>query len=138
MWTYSQLSGQLWDYSGTIIGVGYAGNGAGKNNPDMQDVRDVGPLPVGFYAIGEPIDDAQVGKYALPLYPDPANEMYGRSAFFMHGDSQEHPGQASDGCIVQMHDTRVQVATSGDRKLQVISGLTNNYEDVQDAALGEG
>ena len=39
----------------------------------------------------------------------------------MHGDSIEHPGAASEGCIIVARPIREQVWESGDRKLQVIA-----------------
>ena len=47
---YSQTWGTLYSVDGTFIGTGYAGNGAGLDNPDMQTVVDHGPLP------GAPLD----------------------------------------------------------------------------------
>lgn len=82
------------------LGQGYAGREAGKNNPSMENVKGIGPLPKGWYVACAPADDAVVGKYAMRLMPDKGNEMYGRNSFFIHGDSSEHPGLASHGCIV--------------------------------------
>lgn len=96
--------------------------GEGKNNSGMQDVPSVGPLPVGFYSINPPVDSETHGPYALPLTPDPGNQMYGRSAFMIHGDSLEHPGFASQGCIIMARPIRMEIWESADRQLQVISG----------------
>ena|SRR5271170_7328048 len=123
MWSYAQKSGALYNPDGNIVAFGYAGKGLGKNNSAMQNIEGVGPLPCGIYAIGKPIDDAVVGKFALPLIPDPENEMFGRSAFFMHGENPAHPGQSSDGCIVQIFAIREKISLSPDQKLQVIPGL---------------
>ena len=121
MWTFSQLTGEIYK-DGTTVGSGYAGKGPGKNNPAMQDQRDIGPLPCGFYLIGDPIDDPVVGHYALPLIPDPANEMFGRAAFFIHGENPAHPGQSSEGCPVVHLPLRMEIHESADRRLQVVSG----------------
>jgi hypothetical protein len=43
-WTYKQSTGEL-DHNGAAIGAGYSGHGAGLNNPAMQNVHDVGPIP---------------------------------------------------------------------------------------------
>lgn len=100
----------------------YAGRTWGKNNPDMQDVKGIGPLPRGVYTAGEPHDDAVVGKYALRLTPAPENEMFGRNSFFLHGDSNEHPGLASHGCIVLPRELREEFWNSGDHIIQVTHG----------------
>lgn len=123
MFKYEQATGKLFNNAGQLFGVGYAGRDAGKNNPAMQNVKGIGPLPVGFYTILAPYNHPTVGKYAMPLIPDPTNEMFGRNSFFMHGDSEEHPGLASHGCIVQMRTIRGLVWASGDRRIEVVSGL---------------
>ena len=123
MWTYEQSTGQLF-HNGVFHGAGYAGNGAGLNNPAMQDVSCVGPLPRGRYRIvGPPYDSPKVGKCVLNLEPDPGNEMFGRSAFRMHGERlpPAPPKEASEGCIVQARDVRVRVWASGDRDLEVVA-----------------
>ena len=121
MWTYVQLSGQLISGAGEMIAVGYSGSPAGKNEPQEEAVADVGPIPQGRYTIGSPRDTPAHGPYVLPLTPDAANQMFGRSGFLMHGDSVSHPGCASEGCIIMGLAIRQQVWTSGDHQLQVVA-----------------
>jgi Protein of unknown function (DUF2778) len=123
MWTYSQSTGVLTTADGTPLQpAGYAGNGLGKNNPAMQNVRDVGPLPQGFYTMAEMIEDDPItGPFSIVLVPDPTNDEFDRSGFRIHGDSLEHPGMASDGCIVQTRPNRLRVWTSQDHRLQVVT-----------------
>lgn len=123
MLKYVQRSGYLYDALGRIIGIGYAGRGVGKNNPLMQDVKGIGPLPCGRYTIQAPHDHAVVGKYAMALIPDPTNDMYQRNSFYLHGDDVENPGSASHGCIVMSRAVREKVWTGVDHTLEVISGL---------------
>ena len=86
---------------GTLLGTAYAGNGDGINNPLATDEVMHGPLPVGLYTIGTPINKPMsVGVYALPLTPNPSNCMFGRSQFYIHGDNAQANHTASDGCIV--------------------------------------
>lgn len=128
-WLYKQKTGEL-SRAGLLVGTDYAGRDyddagnfvGGKNNPAMQNVKGIGPLPVGFYTIEPPADDPVVGQFAMRLVPDAANEMFGRASFFMHGDSSEHPGLASHGCIVQVRPVRERVAASGDNRLEVVPG----------------
>lgn len=94
----------------TVIGQSYkayAGHGDGKNNPAMEGVRGVGPLPRGKYRASEMFENhPHVGQFALHLTPDDETRArivaLGRDpdSFFCHGDSREHPGEASDGCII--------------------------------------
>jgi lipoprotein-anchoring transpeptidase ErfK/SrfK len=79
----------------------------------------VGPLPSGKYTIGLPYDDHQVGKFALPLIPDPTNEMHGRSLFRIHGDNPHLNHTASHGCIILAHPLRESIAKSSDKELVV-------------------
>ena len=117
-WHYKQSTGTL-SHDGLYIATGYSGAGDGKNNPDMQDVHNVGPLPRGSYTIGEPSDTKTHGPYVLHLTPAPENEMFGRSAFLIHGDSVVHPGTASEGCMIFARTVREKIWQSGDRQLEV-------------------
>lgn len=118
-WTWKISSGTLLNLNQMEVGHGYAGNGAGLNNPAMTNVPNVGPLPIGKYKIGEPYNDGQVGVFALPLTPDPSNEMFGRSLFRIHGDNSKLNHSASHGCIVLPRPVRNDIANSGDDDLVV-------------------
>lgn len=122
MWTYEQKTGHL-QLDGALVAVGYSGHGAGKNNPDMQAVHNVGPLPQGFYEIGTPRDTESHGPYVLPLTPDHETDCWGRSGFLVHGDSIKSPGSASHGCIIVARNIREKIWKSNDHKLQVVSGV---------------
>jgi len=128
MWLYEQKTGLLRseDNGISLIAKGYSGFGEGKNNPAMQNAEGVGPIPVGNYTIGVPYDSPHTGPFTMSLTPAPANEMYGRSEMKMHGDSIQHPGSASHGCIIMPRPVRERVWNSGDHQLQVISGEDSN------------
>jgi Protein of unknown function (DUF2778) len=125
MWTFISSTGELLDPTDTHVETGYAGGDKGlrpegRNNPAYQYTKDVGPLPVGLYVIGVSVEGSHLGPLALPLLPDPANNMGGRGDFFIHGDHIGAPGTASNGCIIMSHSTRQLIASSVDRDLQVI------------------
>ena len=91
MYFYSQTSGVLQqgtDETLETLGTGYAGGNCGKNpegvnNPAMQCVVCVGPLPRGLYTIGRPQDPVtHLGPCAMPLDPGGSNVMCGRYGFF--------------------------------------------------------
>ena len=85
------------------------------NNPDSQDQRDRGPIPIGYSSaaareLGDPpayrdlvrnllplreFGGGDWGDWRVPLRPLPGTNTYGRSGFFIHGGSR--PGSA--GCI---------------------------------------
>ncbi len=120
MWTYEQASGRIL-HDGTEAGAGYSGAGTGKNVPEAQAIPNVGPIPRGLYVINEPHDTAKHGPYAMALTPDPKNQMFGRFAFLIHGDSAAMPGTASQGCIILPRPIREQIWASGDRQLTVVA-----------------
>jgi hypothetical protein len=137
VWTYEQATGKLRNPNGDVIGRGYAGRDidaagnfvGGKNNPAKENIENVGPLPCGIYAADRmELIHAVLGKFAIHLKPDQTTEArivaYGRQplSFFVHGDSLEHPGASSDGCIVQALSVRRQLWNCEDRTLQVVSG----------------
>jgi hypothetical protein len=121
VWTYRQSNGVL-TRDGVAAGTGYSGMGVATNNPAMQNVANQGPLPQGSYSIGAAlaIGPGRTGKFVLPLRPDPANQMFGRSGFYIHGDNPAENFTASDGCIVLSPTIREAVAASGDHELAVV------------------
>lgn len=134
MWLYRQLDGWLIDPKGNKLAQGYSGFGNGKNVPSMQADADIGPIPAGSYTIMAPVDTQEHGPYVLRLEPSPANQMFGRAGFLMHGDSIDHPGQASRGCIIMPRFARERVWESGDRTLTVVPDSTPmDMRDVTEA-----
>jgi hypothetical protein len=118
-WTYRQSTGELL-HNGEVIGFGYSGHGAAKNKPECQDQKGTGPIPCGLYTVEEAaFQDHELGPIVMRLTASPRNNMFGRSGFYMHGDSVQHPGDASCGCIVIGYNVRLQVAISFDRALEV-------------------
>ena len=71
MWTYAQKTGALLR-NGQAAGTGYSGFDNGKNNPAMQAVSNVGPIPQGSWTIvGPPFNSPDHGPYVLRLEPAP-------------------------------------------------------------------
>lgn len=110
---------------GTLAGTGYAGGNCGKNpeginNPAMQGVKDIGPLPEGFYTFGDLVEEGELGLYYFALNPDDSNDMLGRGDFYCHGDTSI-PRRASEGCIVIAHDVRREMHESLCQRIQVVA-----------------
>ena len=125
MYTYEQSTGRLFDANMSVIATGYAGGNCGKNpegvnNPAFEETPCVGPLPVGFYNAGAVEDSPNLGPYAIALIPNPSNIMFGRSGFFMHGDTSAMDHSASEGCIIMPRTIREQFYTSADNSLEVV------------------
>jgi hypothetical protein len=125
MWIWGQSSGIL-TRNGSVVSRGYSGKGRGKNNPALQGVVGVGPVPRGDWKITERYNSPNVGPYALVIKAvdaTPNNDTHdatGRGAFRIHGDSIKAPGTASRGCIILPRAIRELIWTSGDRDLRVI------------------
>ena len=119
MWKFIQASGQLF-FNDVEVWLGYSGAGGGKNAPDRQHVRNQGPIPRGWWTIGEATDDGPTAL-SLPLIPDPGTKLFGRFGFYIHGENARRPGASSRGCIIVDHDVRVSLRDSTDRRLLVIA-----------------
>lgn len=117
-WVYQQSTGKMTSPSGDIF-QGYAGTGAGRNNPAMQCVKKIGPLPVGIYTIGKAYKHPSLGPCVMNLEPAPSNNMCGRSLFRIHGDNPQ--SDASQGCIILGPTVRKKIDGDTDKILQVIS-----------------
>jgi len=120
-WTFEITAGEWYAPSGNYVGSGYAGKGVGKDNVADEPIADVGPIPEGEWAIGEAYTDPESGPLTMRLTPLPDTNTYGRSGFKIHGDSINHPGEASLGCAIADHDTRLAISMSEDRVLSVIA-----------------
>ncbi len=107
-WTYSQSTGEL-RHNGKLVATGYSGIGVGQNNSAFQSSHDVGPVPMGTYAIGAPFHHPHAGSYAMRLTPMAGTNTFGRTGLMIHGDSITHPGRASTGCIIENLHARQQV-----------------------------
>lgn len=129
---FKQSTGELTVDNG-LIGNGWAGNDYnpefnpgrihGKNNPLMQRVHNIGPLPQGFYTLGPWEDHHEgLGPLVAPLVPDGDTEMYGRNGFYCHGPSFDvaKQGNESRGCVVTWHNVRQHIKDLGVTRLQVI------------------
>lgn len=121
VWTYHQANGRL-EQNGKPVAIGYSGAGKGVNDPAMQNVGFVGPIPRGKYAIGSPYDTKANGPHVMALTPL-GHKALGRTDFLIHGDNKSQT--ASQGCIILAADIRRKISTSGDAVLEVVEGPTN-------------
>jgi hypothetical protein len=116
MWTYRQIDGELM-HNDEFIGTGYSGRDEGRDNPDMEAVPNVGPIPRGRYSIGPSHTSDRTGPITMDLEPI-GHDACGRSDFRIHGDNTNH--DASHGCIILGRPIRNEIAASGDTELEVI------------------
>lgn len=125
MWKWDQSAGLLYhDTNGNgqfnVISKGYSGLGEGKNNPSDEQLQGIGPIPCGLWRITDIYNSIATGPTTLCLQPEPGTNTFGRSTFRIHGDSIEHPGQASHGCIILPRAIRQLIWDSNDRFLTVV------------------
>lgn len=116
---FNSTTGEFSDSSG-LLALAYSGCGLGKNNPACQMDHDLGPIPQGKYEFLAPADHPLLGPVAIPIVPLPDTELFGRSGFFAHGDSIEHPGEASHGCIILPRPVRELIVANPGSTLSVI------------------
>jgi hypothetical protein len=124
MWIFEQSTGKLYRPDGSLAATGYAGGNCGKNpegvnNPSLQSVPTIGPLPVNDYTPGTPVPQSHLGPFAIPLIPTGTGDMFGRGHFYMHGDTTPS-GNASEGCIIMPRAVRNEFYNSVDNKLSVV------------------
>lgn len=121
-WRWVQSTGELFKMGDPVItpfATGYAGSGSGRNNPDLQCIRDIGPIPRGWYTLERATD--RPAPLTIRLQPDAGTDMCGRSGFLIHADNKDRPGWASEGCIViRDPDKRQQIDQSGINRLEVV------------------
>ena len=111
---YDQSSGAIWevypDGDEKLLGHGYSGGYNGfteaLNNPDMEYLKNFGPIPRGTYFIG-PLTPLPQGPNSMRLTPSLATqqviESYGRNpfTFLIHANNWSKPMfWSSEGCIV--------------------------------------
>jgi hypothetical protein len=102
---FVQRTGRLY-LNDHLIGLAYSGNGKGLNNPEMDSVKNVGPIPIGSYSATS-IVMPEKGPNVWRLQPQSTNDMKGRSGFLVHWDNTHHDFTASDGCIVPVMPTTI-------------------------------
>jgi hypothetical protein len=67
----------LRDPDGNPAGIGYSGHDAGYNDHDAQQQREIGPTPVGTYAIGPSFVHALAGPMTMRLTPSRDSSEFG-------------------------------------------------------------
>lgn len=119
MWHFNRVRGKVISPTGEEF-TAYSGHHEGVNNPSLERQSNVGPIPAGVWNIQAPLDSPTHGPFAMHLMPDAHTQTYGRSGFMIHGDSKEHPGQASLGCVITARVIREKIWSDSDHKLQVV------------------
>lgn len=125
MFIFNQTTGEV-THDGQHFDWAYSGHSAGVNNPKMQYIPQVGPIPVGMYTIGPAFVHPHAGAVCMRLTPDKDTDTRGRSGFMWHGDNISLNHTASEGCVISPRIARLAAATAvaaGDDQLLVIPGV---------------
>jgi RHS repeat-associated protein len=106
-------AGRFYGIDGTVSSRAYAGRHEGLNNPDMQAVHDMGPLPTGTYTLGANKNRHKAAD-CFRLTPSPGTDTMDRGGFWIHrGNFRQPPGNSSKGCICLPDEIR-QLLRPGD------------------------
>lgn len=105
---------------GELVSTGYSGWGSAKNDPQSERVAGWGPIPRGRWALGARFDSQTHGSVCFRLAPRTGTDTFGRNGFLIHGDSGNHAGCASHGCIVLDRIARLKIDVSDMRELEVV------------------
>jgi len=130
-WIWSQSLGELYylDNDTGILelrGSGYAGRGAGLNNPALQNKPNIGPITQGTYDIGPigPIKITNEAGQQVLLENAMRLRRRGRDPFeragFLFHQGEFVRKQSSKGCIVLPEHVLKMIGASSDRTLQVV------------------
>lgn len=115
---YDQKTGNI-SLRATRIGVGYSGHGVGLDNPDKEDMQNIGPIPRGDWKITRWDDHhGDKGPQVAVLSPV-GHDAHGRSAFLIHGDNAQLNHTASHGCIIASRVIRDALRASKETELLV-------------------
>lgn len=118
-YTYVQSTGQL-KLGNEVIGTGYSGQGAAKNNPAMQFVKDTGPIPTGDYLIHRRTQDDKTGEPIIELHTAVWTNTGGRKEMFKIVADSNPPGNAGVNAIVLPRDAREKIDTAPLTKIKVV------------------
>ena len=114
-WIYHSDTAQLYAGNGILFGHCYSGNRAGLNNPAMESVHNVGPIPAGYYRVGTFFDDLEPNPpdglehkgphvcYLITVAADGCTQIappYDREGLMVHGDNKKANFSASKGCLI--------------------------------------
>lgn len=119
MFTYDIRTGNL-SHGGDTLGFGFSGHPPHTNDPASTNLPNIGPIPQGTYLIGPSYHHPVLGPVTMNLSPDESNQMFGRSAFRIHGASALHPEDSSEGCIILPRGIRELISSLSDRVLEVV------------------
>ncbi|MCX5727209.1 MAG: DUF2778 domain-containing protein [Candidatus Saganbacteria bacterium] len=123
-WQYTHSTGQIAfvmpDGVEINYGEGYSGRQVCVNQPPCQGIKNLGPIPAGWWYIGPAFHHPTKGPITMSLTPTEGTVTYGRSSFLIHGDNACLCQSGSEGCIVLGPIIRNMIGNSPYHHLKVI------------------
>jgi hypothetical protein len=117
---YHSATGKIEGIPNLPNATGYSGHGAGLNNPNLERIKGIGPIPRGKWRIVRWEDHhGELGPQVAILEPD-GWDAYDRSLFRIHGDNSLGNYSASNGCISASRAVRDAWRASGEMKFEVV------------------
>jgi len=112
-YTFYNSTGRFESTEGWSV-MGYSGRNVNSDGYDYRNRAEsvrmigVGVIPEGmYYIVGV---NSSITSNTIVLSLDPANDMYGRSGFRIHGDNSNN--NASKGCIILDAGSRARIASA--------------------------
>lgn len=121
-WRYEQSTGRLYRPDGVLFSSGYSGRDWAANQPVLQHIQNLGPIPQGRYRMTNffPTTEGR-GPKVIKLMPEPGTTTFNRSGFLIHGDNAANDRSGSTGCIiVNGGGNRKAIWDHGDRIIEVV------------------
>ena len=124
MFTYNHWHPRMWHDGKPIMGAPlYSGHAEGLNNPALENVHDIGPIPAGKWRIARWDDHHGDKGPVVAVLEAVGHDAYGRSGFLIHGDNSQGNFSASHGCIITGLAIRTTMRDTGDTDLLVTNGI---------------
>lgn len=132
--TYRQVDPAIFSDGEELTGSPiYSGHGEGLNNPAMEAVHNVGPIPAGRWHIQSWQDNYENKGSVVAILLPVGHDAHGRSGFLIHGPHADDHFDSSDGCIIAPHSVRQQMRDNGSSDLLVVMDTDN--EDSESPAV---
>jgi hypothetical protein len=113
---YSVRTGQL-TLDNQLLGIGFSGVGAARNNPALQNQPKTGPIPVGEWRIATRVKDIKTGEPALHLHQLMNPPVRFGEIFTIHADTRPNAGESG---IAMPRNVRDAIKIGNFTKLRVV------------------
>jgi hypothetical protein len=90
-YVYNLRTGQL-TLDNQLIGVGFSGTGAAKNNPALQNQATTGPIPAGEWRMLKPVKDFKTGEPIIAMHHLMNPPVRFGERFTLHPDTRINAG----------------------------------------------